>query len=149
MILPFILSALLAADVQVLADPAVTVKVTRRVGNTSKTMLITVNKQDRVTILRPMSATIGWTPPTMRADGVTPLLPGDLSGYVVRYTPTLLHPDGTCPDCREFAVLDPAATSVTIPGLDPRLSWTFAVVAVDAGGNRSEMSFFVTKGPPQ
>jgi hypothetical protein len=42
--------ALQPADVQIKADPAVTVQVSPRAGNTSKTIGVTVNKQDRVTV---------------------------------------------------------------------------------------------------
>lgn len=41
--------ALKPADVQIKTDSAIKVQVTPRAGNTSKTILITVNKQDRVT----------------------------------------------------------------------------------------------------
>jgi hypothetical protein len=43
--------ALQPADVQITTDPAVSVRVTRRAGNTSKTVDITVNKQDKVTVV--------------------------------------------------------------------------------------------------
>jgi len=45
--------ALQPADVQITTDPSVTVNVTRRKGNTSKTIPITVNQQDKVTVTVP------------------------------------------------------------------------------------------------
>ncbi len=44
--------ALQPADVQITTDPAVTLKIERRLGNTSKLIQITVNKQDRVTQIK-------------------------------------------------------------------------------------------------
>jgi hypothetical protein len=55
-------SALQPADVQVTTDPAVTLKIERRLGNTSKQILLTVNKQDKVTQIK-IGAPVPAPPP--------------------------------------------------------------------------------------
>lgn len=61
-----------------------------------------------------------------------------------------MSPDGTCADCVELevAVLDESPhVSVVIDGLDPAVTYTFAVVAVNEDGERSQLSPAVMKKP--
>lgn len=139
--------------IKINADPSVTVKVTPRAGNTSKTILVTVNKQDRVVVngaqVYPLggSVRLSWTPsggftwpPTIGAIESDRDTPPTVS-YIVLYKPSQIMP-GPCPDCQQLTTVTP---SVVVPGLDPKLNYTFAVIAVDANGIQSEPSFAITK----
>jgi hypothetical protein len=81
--------ALQPADVQVTTDPAVTLKIERRLGNTSKQILLTVNKQDKVTQIKiapPAPAPVPAPPPAPAPAPVPPppvptdTTPSDMSG---------------------------------------------------------------------
>lgn len=148
--LTWALGALSAPNViTVDADPSVAVKVTPRAGNTSKTLTITVNKQDRVvrtdgTLIYPTtgSATISWVAPTTKADGSVPV---KVLSYIVRYSPNMIPIDGvTCLECKDVKVMG-TKRSVVIDGLDMKRTWTFGVMAVGPDGVPSLMSFFTTK----
>lgn len=127
----------------VIDNPAVTMKVTPRTGNTSTSMLCTINKNWRVVVNGVVaypqggSITLSWTPSK------------NVSSYIVRYTPTSMHPDGTCTDCKELKVAGATTSSTTVDGLDPTTPWMFTVIGVGPKGNHTEVSPTIVKSVEQ
>lgn len=149
------MSLLLAAVITIGTDLPTNIQILPRSGDPAVQLLFVVNKSDRVLVngvqLYPKTTVqISWTPaafiwaPDIGAVQSTDEPP--TVGYIVRYAPSVILPDGTCPECKERLVPAPA-TSTTFIGLDSSKDYAFVVIAVDAAGNQSQASPMVIKRP--
>lgn len=79
------------------------------------------------------SVTLTWNAPISRADGNTPMSPGEIDGYIIHYGKTSRQYD------KSVNVIDGAAVSHTIKGLSDGTHY-FSVVTYDVNGVESAYS---------